>query len=167
MILLRNLVVAPLTEELAFRGLMVPALLSSLHHEAAWAVCLWAPLFFAVAHGHHVYERVWVRGEKVLAALLSTLLQLTYTSIFGAMAVHLLIRTGSLAAPLTSHVVCNFMGLPDLSFLQQEGPLSFLRPHRMPLLALHALGLIAYWHLVDPVTSSRQCAGLSPFLQEG
>jgi prenyl protein peptidase len=176
-ILLRNLVVAPVTEEVVFRGLMVPALLSSCcclggggggdsmgGAEAARFVSLRAPLFFGVAHLHHVVEKLWVSKEPPLRVLASTLAQLTYTSIFGAIACYLFVRTGNIASPLLSHVICNFAGLPDLSFLEERGsPLAALWPRRHALLALHALGLAAFWLLLDPLTSSAQCAGLSPF----
>ena len=96
-ILMRNLVVAPVTEEIAFRGLMVPALFSSCcllgtaatgtgagagaGAEAAAFISFRAPIFFGVAHAHHVYEKVWIHGESTQRALVSTLVQLTYTCI--------------------------------------------------------------------------------------
>ena len=36
-----------------------------------------------------------------------------YTTAFGAYATWLFIRTGSLAAPVAVHVLCNAVGLPD------------------------------------------------------
>uniref|UniRef100_A0AAQ5ZWS1 CAAX prenyl protease 2 n=1 Tax=Amphiprion ocellaris TaxID=80972 RepID=A0AAQ5ZWS1_AMPOC len=51
---LRNQVVAPVTEELVFRGAMLPMLVPCAGPTAA--ICV-APLFFGVAHFHHVIEQ--------------------------------------------------------------------------------------------------------------
>lgn len=172
LVLLRNLVVAPLTEEVVFRGLMVPALFSACcwgegAESSATTISLRAPLFFGVAHLHHLADRVWTNREPPLQALAGLALQLTYTTVFGALATHLLLRTGNLAAPVTSHVICNFVGLPDLGFMRERSRLGFLHAFRYPLLALHALGLLACWLLLDSLTSSASCVGLSPFWTDG
>ncbi|NWI13012.1 FACE2 protease, partial [Crypturellus soui] len=52
---LRNQVVAPLTEELVFRGCMVPVLLPCT---GAARALLAGPLFFGLAHFHHVIEQL-------------------------------------------------------------------------------------------------------------
>jgi hypothetical protein len=49
-------------------------------------------------------------------AALPVLVQLTYTSAFGAYAGFVHLRTGHIAAAIASHSLCNYMGLPDLSF---------------------------------------------------
>lgn len=51
----RNLVVAPLAEEWTFRACMLPLLLQCFTPTTAIFVC---PLFFGVAHFHHVVDRV-------------------------------------------------------------------------------------------------------------
>lgn len=52
---LRNHIVAPLSEEFTFRACMMPLLLQS--YQPTVAVLL-TPLFFGVAHLHHIIERV-------------------------------------------------------------------------------------------------------------
>ncbi|KAL4593591.1 CAAX prenyl protease 2 [Arapaima gigas] len=52
---LRNQVVAPLTEELVFRACMLPMLVPCTGPTAAVFIC---PLFFGVAHFHHVIEQL-------------------------------------------------------------------------------------------------------------
>lgn len=44
--------------------------------------------------------------------MLRTLFQLTYTTLFGAYATFLYLRTGSLLAVVLVHAFCNWMGLP-------------------------------------------------------
>lgn len=167
--LLRNLLVGPVTEELVFRGLMVPVGVtahcvgrgSAAFSSCAQSVCLWSPLFFVLAHVHHLYETLRGAGaawrRQLLPAVLGMLLQMTYTGIFGVIAGLLLIRTGSLWSSMLSHVICNTMQLPDVSFAsdpaQDRGsPLFYLYPYRWPLLTLHALGLGAFAWLLFPAT---------------
>ncbi|NWZ29952.1 FACE2 protease, partial [Alectura lathami] len=52
---LRNQVVAPLTEELVFRACMLPMLVPCTGPGPAVLAC---PLFFGVAHFHHVIEQL-------------------------------------------------------------------------------------------------------------
>ena len=92
---IRNFVMAPLTEELLFRGCMVPALLAS--GMSPLRVSVVAPLFFGVAHLHHAATRL-LKGERIRPVLAMTLFQFVYTSLFGSYAAYAFIRTGSVAA---------------------------------------------------------------------
>eukprot|EP00656_Telonema_subtile_P014197 TRINITY_DN17244_c0_g1_i2.p1 TRINITY_DN17244_c0_g1~~TRINITY_DN17244_c0_g1_i2.p1 ORF type:complete len:230 (-),score=31.28 TRINITY_DN17244_c0_g1_i2:307-996(-) len=97
----RNYVIAPFSEEFVFRSCMCPLLLASgLSHTATVLVC---PLFFSVAHVHHV-----LRGVPWPAILI----QATYTCIFGWYAALLFLRTGHFLAPLLAHSFCNVMEFP-------------------------------------------------------
>jgi len=153
LILYRNLVFAPVTEELAFRALMLPLLHPTFTCALGWSteeVAMLNPIFFSLAHLHHVYEKLR-SGQSVKMALLSTLLQASYTGIFGFVAALLFLRTGNLASPLTAHVICNFMGLPDVGFFFPPGHpnssrLSFLHPYRHFHCFVHIFGLFLFWH---------------------
>ncbi|KAM7254853.1 hypothetical protein ACFE04_020094 [Oxalis oulophora] len=90
----RNYVVAPLTEELVFRACMIPLLLCGGFR--IYTVIFLCPVFFSLG------------------------LQLGYTVIFGSYASFLFIRTGNLASSLVAHIFCNFMGLP-LLFSRRTG----------------------------------------------
>ena len=157
-IFLRNLIAAPITEELVFRGLLVPILTasySSIRDEVTgkplyspFSVMVRVPFWFAVAHLHHLVERVR-SGDKVIVAALGTLLQMTYTSIFGCIAAGFLMRTGSIYASIASHMFCNYWGLPDIDFMfpvskNRSSNLAFLYPYRYLLLAIHAGGLLLF-----------------------
>ena len=61
------------------------------------------PLFFGLAHAHHVFSHVRHRGASVLQALLSVAVQVGYTSVFGAMASHYLLLTGALHTHASRH----------------------------------------------------------------
>jgi prenyl protein peptidase len=164
-IIIRNLLYAPIAEEMIFRGLMFFPLFfaycindqnSGKENSAStlWFVLIICPCWFSLAHLHHCIERIR-SGVRVFDALLSSLLQATYTLIFGFIAVLLLSRTGSLYSCIVSHIFCNFMGLPDISFMQkpymkmdpnliQEGGFICFYPYRYILLLLHGLGLIIF-----------------------
>ena len=95
---------------------------------------------------------------SIPTAVLSTLIQVSYTSIFGCIATILLLRTGSLFSPIASHMICNFIGLPNMGFLQPPGldgnEYSILYKYRVVLCALHLLGLVVFSILLFPMTES-------------
>lgn len=76
------------------------------------AIC---PLFFGLAHLHHLWDLAVVRQLPRRVALARVGLQMAYTTMFGAFATALLLQTGSLAAPAAAHIFCNAMGLPPLA----------------------------------------------------
>jgi prenyl protein peptidase len=164
----RNLVFAPLSEEIVFRGLMVAVMVSEVAaggEGGVGQICALVPAWFALAHVHHLLEKILVQHHPVTSALLSTLVQITYTSIFGVIATYLHLRTGSLAAPITSHVVCNFVGLPDVGFLVPPGQnnsvyISYMHQYRILLVVMHALGLVLFFAAIGPATQSMASASV-------
>ncbi|XP_026830201.1 CAAX prenyl protease 2 isoform X2 [Ooceraea biroi] len=86
----RNQVVAPLSEEWTFRACMLPLLLQCFTPATAIFVC---PLFFGVAHFHHVVGRVKM-GMGIKHALFISCFQSAYTTLFGAYAAFLFAKTG-------------------------------------------------------------------------
>ncbi|XP_003389726.1 PREDICTED: CAAX prenyl protease 2-like [Amphimedon queenslandica] len=116
-IILRNYVVAPLAEEVVFRGCMVPLLLP--HLQSSWTIII-GPLFFGLAHIHHLIGRYLHEGEPLLLGIINALFQTTYTSLFGMFSSYLFIRTGHLVTPVLSHSLCNVLGLPNFIGLRQH-----------------------------------------------
>jgi prenyl protein peptidase len=103
----------PVTEELLFRSAAVPLLVRA--GMPLTTIIFLTPLVFGLAHIHHFYEfRITHPQVPVSMAVLRSALQLTYTSLFGAYATFLLLRTGSVAAVVLVHTFCNAMGLPRL-----------------------------------------------------
>lgn len=139
---IRNLLVAPLAEEIVFRGCMISPLLSSgLKSPAASFI---APLFFGTAHFHHAYLKV-KQGNRISLVVLATVFQFTYTTLFGAYAAYAFIRTGSILVIFLSHSFCNCMGLPDLGFLQSRGSrLSPIYPYRSVIMTAYLMGVLAF-----------------------
>lgn len=164
-ITIRALLFAPIAEELAFRSLIVGSLATALYENGGITSVadstLWlagvAPLFFGAAHLHHLIENLR-RGQRLPSALISTLIQFSYTYIFGAIATLLFLRTGSIYSAIVSHIICNFVGLPNLAFLEKpkyatDETYRSLYPWRMWLVAIHGLGLVLFALLLFPLTA--------------
>jgi prenyl protein peptidase len=137
-IILRNLVIAPVTEEIVFRSCMVPVLFST--GMAASTISFIAPLFFGFAHVHHAVSKLR-QGNDFVSTVSMTAFQFLYSSIFGAYASYTYQRSASLAAVVLCHSMCNTLGIPDLSFVQ---PTSSLYRYKRTLLTSLILGITGF-----------------------
>lgn len=107
----RNFIAGPITEELLFRSCSVPLLL--LAHTSNTTTIFLTPIIFGMAHLHHFYEfRIHNESVPLIAAILRSLLQFTYTTLFGGFATFVFLRTGSVLACTVTHTFCNWMGFP-------------------------------------------------------
>lgn len=94
-----------------FRSAIVP--LHLLAHVSPGRIVFIAPLYFGIAHVHHFYEfRLTHPDTSIVAAVLRSVIQFGYTTIFGWYATFLYLRTGSLIAVILVHSFCNWCGLP-------------------------------------------------------
>ncbi|XP_045921667.1 CAAX prenyl protease 2 isoform X2 [Micropterus dolomieu] len=139
---LRNQVVAPLTEELVFRACMLPMLVPCAGPSIAIFTC---PLFFGVAHFHHVIELLRFRQGTLSGIFLSAVFQFSYTAVFGAYTAFIFIRTGHLVGPVLCHSFCNYMGFPAISAAMEH-------PHRLTVLSSYLLGVLLFLLLLFPFT---------------
>ncbi|KAH7393189.1 hypothetical protein BKA64DRAFT_602243 [Cadophora sp. MPI-SDFR-AT-0126] len=107
----RNFVAGPITEEVLFRSASVPLLL--LARTSNTTIIFLTPIIFGLAHIHHFYEfRITHPDTPVIAAIARSVLQLSYTTLFGGYVTFLYLRTGSLLGVILVHAFCNWMGLP-------------------------------------------------------
>ncbi|CAN7999664.1 unnamed protein product [Ixodes hexagonus] len=143
LIWLRNHIVAPLSEEFTFRACMLPLLVPCLGQRAAILIC---PLFFGVAHLHHLTEKL-ARTSDVKLVVMQSVFQFGYTTIFGAYSVYLFLRTGHFVAPFVAHAFCNHMGFPDMSEV-----FGYRQPRLSLLLLAFLGGLLAWASLLEPLT---------------
>ena len=174
----RNLIFAPITEEIAFRSMMIPVLYAAFTAAASSDVsniessqnsgkfyltpvqiALLSPAYFALAHIHHIFEKTR-GGTPLKMAVLQVTIQLTYTSIFGVIAALIFMRTYSIAGPILSHFICNVCGLPDMDFMKPPrsryaSQTSCLFNVRYLFLFLHALGLVLFTFVLFPLTESQ------------
>lgn len=140
---IRNHVVAPLSEEFAFRACMLPILLLKFSRTTA---ILTTPLFFGIAHLHHMIERIR-RGFDKRTAIIVSCFQFFYTTIFGIYSAYLFVRTGHFMAPFIAHAFCNHMGFPDIQEL-----LSQPEPKRRIFYCIYAFGVVSFLFLL-PILS--------------
>lgn len=107
----RNFVAGPITEEILFRSVLIAVNLLAKISPAR--LVLLTPLYFGIAHVHHYYEFTLTHPHTpLLPAILRSLFQFTYTTLFGWFAAFIYVRTGSLYACILIHAFCNSMGLP-------------------------------------------------------
>ncbi|XP_065718337.2 CAAX prenyl protease 2 isoform X5 [Patagioenas fasciata] len=139
---LRNQVVAPVTEELVFRACMLPMLLPCAGHRGALLAC---PLFFALAHFHHVIEQLRFRQGSLGSILVAAAFQFSYTAVFGAYTAFIFLRTGHLAGPVVCHSFCNALGFPALGA-------ALGHPRRGALLPCYLGGVLLFLLLLRPLT---------------
>jgi prenyl protein peptidase len=99
------------TEEIVFRSALVP--LHLLAKIAPKHIVFYTPLYFGIAHIHHFYEYTLTHPHTAFApALIRSIVQFCYTTIFGFYASFVFLRTGSLWAVMLQHSFCNWCGLP-------------------------------------------------------
>ena len=134
LIFLRNYLVAPFTEgkfsyridsiiaffseiEFVFRSCLLCLLYS---HVSLFSAIFYSPLFFGLAHFHHMLEHFKQNHHEKhrrlsgMNIILIHLFQFSYTYIFGVYSSFLFIRTGHFIPSFLIHTLCNFMGIPDV-----------------------------------------------------
>ncbi|XP_063001641.1 CAAX prenyl protease 2 isoform X2 [Elgaria multicarinata webbii] len=139
---LRNQVIAPFTEELVFRACMLPMLVPCTGLGPAIFTC---PLFFGVAHFHHVIEQLRFRQGSTASIFLSAVFQFSYTAVFGAYTAFIFIRTGHLIGPVLCHSFCNYVGFPAVGAALEH-------PHRSLVVFFYLLGVALFLLLLHPMT---------------
>jgi prenyl protein peptidase len=101
----------PVSEELVWRSCIVP--LHVLGHFSGKQIVYLTPLYFGIAHVHHLYEfRITHPEVSFAVSVLRSLFQFTYTSLFGFFATFVYLRTGNVYTCILAHTFCNWMGLP-------------------------------------------------------
>lgn len=109
----RNLVFAPVLEEVVFRSLVCAA----LRVGAGWSVertVVVSSLLFGAAHVHHIVHHVVVERIAWSRAALAVLAQFAYTTLFGLYTSYVYVQHGQLLAVCLMHSFCNRMGFPDI-----------------------------------------------------
>ena len=137
----RTFVVAPFTEEFIFRACMLPILVPNFGLK--WSILL-APLFFGIAHFHHIKEQLRL-GHELIPVLFQAFFQLFYTTLFGVYTAFLFLRTGNLIGPVICHSFCNMMGFPDFESLFSSG-------YPKIISVIFICGLLLFIKLLFPLT---------------
>ncbi|GMR60166.1 hypothetical protein PMAYCL1PPCAC_30361 [Pristionchus mayeri] len=142
----RDVVVAPVAEEIAFRA-CASSLIASVFSKttAIWAT----PWLFALSHLHLIGDDLR-KGYDMREAVMRRGFQVLYSYAFGVYTTALFFRTNHLSAAVVCHMVCNTFGLP----LIVELPSRRASPYRTAMVALSVVGLAAfigsYTYFTDP-----------------
>lgn len=110
-----------------------------------WSVVI-SPLLFGVAHFHHFYEKV-KEGSDIKIAIMESVFQFSYTTVFGAYSAYLFLRTDHLVAPVLAHAFCNHMGFPNFREV-----LVHPMPQKAYIIAAFIGGLVLWLLLLTPMT---------------
>ncbi|KAI1412981.1 hypothetical protein F5Y13DRAFT_189782 [Hypoxylon sp. FL1857] len=157
----RNIVAGPFTEEVLFRSAAVPLMLAA--QTSVTTTIFLSPLVFGLAHLHHYYEfRLSHPHVATSLMLMRSIMQLGYTTLFGAYATFLFLRSGSLLAVFAVHAFCNCMGLPrvwgrvlPVVVIDDRGQSS--RPSLLWTLVYYVLlvaGAVGWYRNLGPLTDS-------------
>ncbi|MFH4974331.1 hypothetical protein AB6A40_001040 [Gnathostoma spinigerum] len=144
LIWIRNVIMAPLTEEIAFRACTATLIRQCFSPNQTMFL---APLPFALSHLHHIPDDMR-KGASKNEAVLYRVFQLSYVYLFGVYATFLFVRTGHIITPILSHAICNMMGLPY--FDCSHDCLSY--PKRLLILVVHVVGFVVWIVLLYPIT---------------
>ena len=141
MLLMRNLLIGPLSEEWVFRACMCSLLFGAGLSDVVNVFV--SATIFGLAHVHHIFDSDvhW----------LSVFIQFTYTTLFGAYSSYLFLRTGHLLGPLLAHMFCNSQGLP--AFGRVPG-----HEHERLLAAAFVLGLASFTLSSLSMPSTAHCS---------
>ncbi|KAG5872674.1 hypothetical protein JTB14_012950 [Gonioctena quinquepunctata] len=144
LIWLRNHVVAPISEEFTYRSCMLPMLLQCFSPTLAILSC---PLFFGVAHFHHLWERINHMGMSLDLALKISCFQFTYTTLFGIYSAYIFHRTGHFISPVIIHAFCNHMGFPEVLEIATYQP-----KKKIIIISLFFVGFGVWCLMLRPLT---------------
>lgn len=111
LIIVRDLVAAPLLEEVLFRCAVGAVMLAA---GASPTAAFWLdPFAFAGAHMHHGW-RQFREGASLSSVASSVLFRTAYTFVFGMLAMYLWLAGPTLAGAVVAHMACNWLGPPDI-----------------------------------------------------
>ncbi|KAJ7203339.1 hypothetical protein GGX14DRAFT_523537 [Mycena pura] len=145
----RNYLWGPLTEEIVFRACVLSVY--AMGGASRVKMIVFAPLVFGLAHVHHawdVYNRLGRTRAAIRHATLSALFQTAYTTLFGAHTSFLFLRTSSLGPPLTAHIFCNIMGVPQIGAELRRFP-----AHKTSIIAVYIIGIVLFLGTLRPWTA--------------
>lgn len=161
--LIRDLFIAPLTEELFYTSFITGSILAfklselsgtssfvnysptAFHNVDSINIYLiTTPLFFGFAHLHHALE-LSKRRYKPIQIFAICGFQCLYTTLFGYLTNRVFVNTGSLWCCFIAHAFCNCMGVPTLN-------VNGCIPYKVIYWCLLVIGLISFSNKFEQLT---------------
>ncbi|KAI3634090.1 hypothetical protein MIR68_007694 [Amoeboaphelidium protococcarum] len=139
LLILRNFVIAPTVEEFIYRVCITYLL--QRDGFTNMQIILLAPQFFGFSHLHHLFGKLRVAKSRseAINAVLGTVLQYAYTSVFGMIASQLYLRTQSFITICVVHSMYNIIGFPDI-----HSDLIAERKQRARNWSLYIMGVVVF-----------------------
>lgn len=114
---LRNYFLAPLSEELSYRFILLKILQPCF---SQFNSCLISSLLFGLSHFHH-----YVLGRSS-DDFIRSFVQFTYSFLFGLFAASMYLRSTYLITAVILHSICNLIGVPNFERIKLSPLLTFL-----------------------------------------
>lgn len=111
----RNYMVAPLSEEFIFRGVLIAILEQSF---PLWSSIIISGILFSLAHSHHYFFQSIQGSDQI--RLTDNLFQMSYTFVFAVYSATLYLKTRTILTTIQVHIFCNFLGFPQLDVLLSD-----------------------------------------------
>lgn len=106
---LRDYILAPFTEELVYRFILIRALMPCF---GAGSACLISSFLFGFSHFHH-YLLDRFRDRTLVASCC----QFAFSFLFGIFAAFMYLKSTYLITPIVLHAICNLLTLPDFELI--------------------------------------------------
>ena len=110
---LRTVVIAPVAEELFFRGAIFDFLVFSEWGRVSSAML--SSVLFGLAHCHHLFDSEFTRQNALVCVR-----QMAMTSVFGLLASWFRLADKTVISPIIAHSVANFLGAPDIQTMRND-----------------------------------------------
>lgn len=111
---IRVIIVAPMVEEMLFRGIFVPFL---IHNNCSTLFAFfYCSSLFGIAHLHHLISEKEITKKKII----NSLVQVGFTTLFGMFSTYVFLKTESMVTTILCHGYCNFLGFPDFSAMEDK-----------------------------------------------
>ena len=139
----KDFFVAPVYQEVVFRGVMVSALLGAGF--SPFAAVLISGSVSALAPLADLGDMRLVKKEKAAQILAALAAECVFQGLTGAFTARLLVATGSLYGPITARCFLSFMGQPDLGYL--TSPTHYAYKYKIYVGLVYLVGIIGFYFL--------------------
>lgn len=144
---LRTYLVAPLAEEIVFRGCIGKALLAQ---GCTLSTIVWlGPAMFSLAHLRDIAQTVrnCRKAKKIiLNEIVRLIVPMFFRQLFGMLCMFLFLRTRCLLTVICAHIFCNYMGFPSFKFIRFRDSTDRI------LAACTMTGVVVFFLLLWPLT---------------
>lgn len=139
----KDFFVAPIYQEVVFRGVLVSALLGAGF--APSAAVLISAAVSATAPLADLGDMCLTKKEKVAQILGALAAECVFHGLVGAFTARIFVATGQLYGPITARCFLNFMGIPDIGFLTE--PSHYAYKYKIWVSLVYLVGIIGFYFL--------------------